>query len=177
MRRAMIAAALLGAVLFAPAVRAQTSDERQPPGAGQLAPADSPASPRRRALEQQLRVRIAQVVRNRLQLDDRQFARLQEVNRRYDVQRRALVQRERRIRVELRGELLRGDDADQGHVSDLMQQLVQVQQDRLDLFRAEQRDLSAFLTPVQRAKYAALQEQIRKRVAQFRQQQLRRRGP
>ncbi|HEY2898010.1 MAG TPA: hypothetical protein VGJ12_12805, partial [Gemmatimonadaceae bacterium] len=49
--------------------------------------------------------------------------------------------------------------------------LVDVQRQRIDLFAREQRDLARFLTPVQRAKYATLQEGLRKKVEQLRQQQ------
>jgi len=45
-----------------------------------------------------------------------------------------------------------------------------VQHQRLDVFTREQRDLASFLTPVQRAKYASLQEGLRKKVEQLRQQ-------
>lgn len=133
--------------------------------------------PARAQLEARLRERVGQVVRNRLQLTDTQFDQLATVNQKYDGRRRALLQQERGLRVSLRGELLRDNQADQRHVDDLMDQLVSVQQNRLELFREEQRDLARFLTPVQRAKYAALQEQIRQRTNELRRQQLERRRP
>lgn len=179
MPRLALAIAGLTALAAAP-LRAQREEPRDTtaPAAQPLSPergAPDERSGERQALEQQLRQRIARVVRTRLQLDDRQFAQLARVNQRYAQRRRDLVQRERGTRQSLRDELLRGDQANQGRVSDLLDQLTTVQQDRLDLFRQEQRELSAFLTPVQRAKYAALQEQIRKRINTFRERQMERR--
>ena len=131
-------------------------------------------TPERRQLEQQLRLRLGQVVRRQLQLTDDQYAQLQAVNRKYEAPRRSLNQRERYLRLSLRGELELGDKADQSKVAGYLDQLTDVQQSRLQLFREEQKDLSGFLTPVQRAKYAALQEQVRRRVTQMRQRQLQR---
>ena len=53
----------------------------------------------------------------------------------------------------------------------MLDQLVDVQRQRLEIFAREQRELAQFLTPVQRAKYATLQEGLRKKVEQLRQQQ------
>lgn len=49
-------------------------------------------------------------------------------------------------------------------VAAALDRLLQVQRSRLDIVAEEQRDLAAFMTPVQRARYAALQEQLRRRV-------------
>ena len=65
--------------------------------------------------------------------------------------------------------MLRDSLADQDKVSRMLDQLVDVQRQRLDVFAREQRDLARFLTPVQRAKYATLQEGLRKKVEQLRQ--------
>ena len=129
------------------------------------------ASPRHRQLERRLHDRLASVVRDRLHLTQDQVDKLGATNQRYDPQRRALAQRERSLRFELRQQLRRGDGADQKRVAELIEQTMQAQQDRLDLYRKEQSDLSAFLTPVQRAQYMGLQEQMRERV-----DDLRRRG-
>jgi periplasmic protein CpxP/Spy len=122
----------------------------------------------RATLEQQVRQRIAAVVKERLQLSDAQMRRLEETNRRYDDQRRSLFQREREARGALRDEVTAGERANQDHAAALIDQLLRVQRQRLDLVEQEQRDLAAFLTPVQRAKFLALQDQIRRRVSEMR---------
>mgnify|MGYP001557720868 CR=1 FL=1 len=149
----------------------------QQTGADTASPDTSAAAPgaRRRALlEQQFRLRLGQVVRQQLQLTDDQYAQLQRVNQKYEAPGRELNQRERYLRLSLRAELRLGQQADQSKVSGYLDQLSQVQQSRLQLFRDEQRDLAGFLTPVQRAKYSAIQEQLRKRLTQMRQRQLQR---
>jgi Spy/CpxP family protein refolding chaperone len=70
----------------------------------------------------------------------------------------------------LRGQILAGDKADQSRVSAALEQLQQLQRQRLDLQGQEQQEFASFMTPLQRAKYAALQEQVRRRVEALRRQ-------
>ena len=132
--------------------------------------ADSAAmvSPERRQMERRLHQRVLNVVRNRLNLTQEQVNQLSATTDRYAEERRTLAQRERALRFELRAQLRRGDSADQKRVGQLLDQTLQAQQERLDLYRKEQSDLSAFLTPVQRAQYMGLQEQLRSRVDELR---------
>lgn len=163
MRRAITAFALL---LLAAPLSAQRDR-----AAAERADSAALASPERRQLERRLHQRVLNVVRDRLNLTQEQVDKLSATTDRYAEQRRALAQRERSLRFELRAQLRRGDSADQNRVGQLLDQTMQAQQERLDLYRKEQSDLSAFLTPVQRAKYMGLQEQLRSRV-----EELRRRG-
>jgi protein CpxP len=130
-------------------------------------------------LEQQVRERIGRVVQQQLGLTDAETQRLQGVNQRYEGQRRDLVRQEREARMSLRREVLRGDSADQKRTDALLGTLLEVQRKRLDLVEGEQRELARFLTPVQRAKYLALQDQMRRRVEEMRQRAAQRRpgGP
>jgi len=133
-------------------------------------------APERAALEERFRERTAEVVRRRLQLNDDQMARLRTTNQQFDRQRTALVADEREARQALRAELAAGDAANQQKVAGLLDQLMRVQRRRLDLVESEQRELGKFLTPVQRAKYFALQNEIRKRVEELRDRPGPRRG-
>ena len=173
--RRIVMAGLALALCGATRIAAQQPDSTAglPPDAPQQG-TESP-TPQRQELEARLRERIAQVVRNQLQLTDDQFRQLVAVNARYAQQRRELVRQEQYLRLSLRAELARGDQADQGKVSGYIDQLSRVQQQRLEIFRREQGDLSRFLTPVQRAKYVALQEQLRRRITQMRQRQMQQR--
>lgn len=126
---------------------------------------------RRIALERTVRERIGQIVRDSLGLTQDQFRQLRQTNRRFEEQRRPLLQEERGVRAELRQALQSGSQSDQAHVSTLMDQLYSVQQRRFNLNQEEQRDLSGFLSPVQRARYAAIQERVRLRLEEFRRQQ------
>jgi hypothetical protein len=122
------------------------------------------ALPPRQQLEQKLRTGMARVVKQRIGLTDDQMSRLRVANTRYDARRRDLVREERQRRKELRAQVLAGQTADQAQVATSLDALLQIQRQRIDLQIEEQRQLAEFMTPIQRARYAALQEQIRRRV-------------
>jgi protein CpxP len=126
--------------------------------------------PGQRPLVQALQRRVLEVVQRTLGASDDQMRQLVEVNRTYEGERRALNQKDREARQTIRAEVLRDSLADQDRVASMLDALVDVQRQRLDVFAREQRDLAKFLTPVQRAKYATLQEGLRKKVEQLRQQ-------
>lgn len=167
MRRMVALVALAVLAGGTPAVAQQDA----PSAADTAGVAPNAETPERRQLEQQLRLRLGEVVRRQLRLTDQQYEQLQAVNKKYAAPRRDLNQRERYLRLSLRAELQLGDKADQAKVGGYLDQMNEVQQSRLQIFREEQKDLSGFLTPVQRAKYAALQEHLRNRLTQMRQRQ------
>jgi Spy/CpxP family protein refolding chaperone len=117
-----------------------------------------------------LQRRVLEVVQRTLGATDQQMRQLVDVNRKYEGERRTLNQRDREARQTIRAEVLRDSLADEDRVSRMLDQLIDVQRQRLDVFAREQQDLAGFLTPVQRAKYATLQEGLRKKVEQLRQQ-------
>jgi Spy/CpxP family protein refolding chaperone len=153
-RRVLVAAAALMA--GAPVLVAQTATDSAPLRRGV-------------AMEQRVRERVAAVVQNRLQLTDDQMRKLRDVNAKYEPQRRKLLADERDARIVLRAELQRGKNGDQSRVSTALDKMLKTQRSRLDVAEQEQRDLSAFLSPSQRAGYLAIQEQIRRRVDEMRQ--------
>jgi len=168
--RALVLGAVASIAFGAMDVGAQQLDRR--PGR----PADQAPGP---GLEQQFRERLARVVRNQLNLDDAQMERLRQVNTRMERQRTQLLREERQVRMSLRREVLASDSADQAKVSQLLSDALRIQRRRLDLVEEEQRALSEFMTPVQRAKYFAIQDELRRRLEDIRQQRQQRRpgGP
>jgi periplasmic protein CpxP/Spy len=155
----MIAALLAGLAAASPAA-AQL--QQQPVSA------DS-TQPRRRMLEQMVRQRWMAVVRDRLQLTDAQMARLQETTRHFSTQRNQLNQAERGVRREMRDQLTGAATADDKRLAVLIDSLLDLQRQRLDVLREEQHELSLFMTPLQRVRYLALQEQLRQRIEALRQ--------
>jgi hypothetical protein len=121
----------------------------------------------RTALEQQFRERTAKLVQQRLGLNDAQLAKLEQSNARFAPQLRQLATQEREIRFQLRQEMMAGNSANQQHVSDLLDAAIRMQRQRLGIVEAEQKELAAFLTPVQRARYIALQAQFGKRAQEL----------
>jgi len=55
----------------------------------------------------------------------------------------------------------------QQHVSDLLDASVRLQKQRIAIIEEEQKDLARFMTPVQRARYIALQQQFRRRAQEL----------
>jgi len=137
-----------------------------PPPGGDSAPLN------RARLEQQIRQRMGQRVRNQLGLSDDQMKKLQETNRRFDERRRVLVDQERDVRMSLRDEMIRTDSGRQSQVGTLLDRMTKVQRQRVDLLEQEQTELAKFLTPMQRAKYYGMTERLHQQVQQMRQQQM-----
>jgi hypothetical protein len=127
--------------------------------------------PPRQQLERQLGERIAAVVKNRLNLSDAQMTQLQRVNQRFERQRLQLLVKERQTRRELRDEIQLGEAGNSQHVAELVDRGFPIQRQRLDLAESEQRELAAFMTPLQRAQYLGIQEQIRRRMEEMRRRQ------
>jgi len=121
----------------------------------------------RTALEQQFRERTAKLVQQRLGLTDPQLAKLEQSNAKFAPQLRQLAAQERDIRFQLRQEMLAGNSANQQHVSDLLDAAIRMQRQRLGIVESEQKELAGFLTPVQRARYIALQAQFGKRAQEL----------
>lgn len=162
MKLAMVAAALL---LCAPSAGAQRLGGRRA-----MRPPNGPeVTPRRQALEKQFREHTEEVVKEKLHLSDDQMSRLRSVNANIGSQRNALLQQERSVRLELRDEMAKGSVADQSKVSQLMAQAHDLQGKRFDLQQDEQRQLSAFMTPMQVAQYVGFQAQIRQYIREKRQ--------
>ena len=147
------------------------------PHAGQAAAARGRADTAGAPLEARVRQRLASVVQSRLSLTEEQMRKLTAVNATLEPRRRDLLARERQARVTLRAELQRGSSADQQRVSAALDDLFRVQRERLDVAEQEQRELAAFMQPSQRAGYAALQEQLRRRVEEMRRKRAGARAP
>lgn len=140
-------------------------------------PPPPPPSAERDSLESQVRQRMARMLRTQLGLTDEQMRRLAATNRRFERQRIALLGRERQVRTALRSAIESGDTTQGAQVSVLLDQMLTLQRDRLDLLEQEQKELATFLTPFQRARYYGMEEQVRRRLMEMREQQMRRGGP
>jgi Spy/CpxP family protein refolding chaperone len=126
-----------------------------------------PDSAGRARLEGEIRRGFAKLLRERVGLSDVQMRQLAPLARGHEQQRRQLQLEERQTRTSLRA-LLRDPGPDTTRVSALLQTLVDIQKRRVQLVEVEQRDIATVMTPVQRARYVAVQEQIRRRLEQMR---------
>jgi hypothetical protein len=162
----------LAAALAFSAVSLSAQNSGRTPRMRSLRSQPRPAQPQRRdALEQRFRERTEQVVRKRLNLNDNQVNRLRVVNADIGGKRDALVAQERSVRSGLRDEMSKGSGADQAKVSQMMAQARDLQARRFSLQQDEQRQLAAFMSPVQVAQYVGLQAQIRQRIREMQRDQ------
>ncbi len=121
------------------------------------------ATPERRAaMERRIQERINDVIRQRLALNDDQFGKLQDVSHRFEDDRRTLRNEELTTRFSLRQELLDGERINETRVGELLDKLPKFERRRVDLMEQEQRELARFLSPSQRARYFALQDELRR---------------
>jgi hypothetical protein len=148
------------ALVFALLCAAEAADAQPPRG---------DLRPERRALERRFRDRMREILRARLDLTDEQAMRLADANERFEPRRARIIAAEIETRRGLRRELAPGGSANQGRVDSLLKRALQTERERLDLIDDEQRELSAFLTPVQRARYFGLQEQLRAQIEGIRE--------
>ena len=168
--RALLLLAL--ALPFASASLLAQGNIRNRPGAlrpgrriEQQLPGGPPAA-RRQLLEQQIRRGFWHVAKQRIGFTDDQMLRLEQSTQRFDVRRRTLAQQEKAQRVALRREIL-ADTANQTAIAEALDRLHDLQRQRLELQTEEQNELATFMTPLQRAKFLALQEQVRKRMQEL----------
>lgn len=171
MRRVLLVCAI-ALPIVASSLHAQGVIGERPAGvrinrrAGQLPP-DVDQPNRAQQLQQQIRRSLWRVTKQRLGFSDEQMLRLERTSQRYDQQRRALAQQERAQRVTLRTEMLADTAANQAAIADALDQIHAVHVRRLEIQAEEQKELAAFMTPLQRATFTTLQEQVRRRLQEM----------
>ncbi|HVZ48337.1 MAG TPA: Spy/CpxP family protein refolding chaperone [Gemmatimonadaceae bacterium] len=126
-------------------------------------PPDS-TGPGRAQLEERVRQRFAQRLKTQLGLTDDQMAKVRDINLRYAERRRTLLDQERDVRMSLREAVVAADSTRQGDVAKLLDRMMTSQRQRIDLLEQEQKDLASVLTPLQRATYMGMEEQLRQAV-------------
>ena len=160
---------LLGA--FATGVQGQRTDSGplRPGGRGGRGGLRGQPPAERQMLQRQVRQAFAKAVRRQLSLNDEQMRKLQSVDLKYERQRFALLRDERQARLGLKGAMDDSASIDQAKVDGYLSQLVKAQRTRADLLEGEQKELAAFLSPLQRAKYFAMKERLNRRMQELAQ--------
>jgi periplasmic protein CpxP/Spy len=119
------------------------------------------------ALDQEVRTRITRLLKDQVGLTDAQVARVQDIHVKIDERRKAADTQERQARTALYQEVSLGDTSRNTVIGQVMDQLFRAQRERALLNEDEQKQLSQFMTPLQRAKYFALEENLRRLVRQM----------
>lgn len=105
---------------------------------------------------------IDKIMREKLQLTDEQSVKLRALGKKIDVDRMALRKEEREFRESLRQELLPGVTPNDSKITDLMNRWPQLERKRIELQEREQKEMASFLKPAQRARFFALQDEMRR---------------
>lgn len=162
---AMIAALMVIGVsaVIAPAAGAQGGGrmggdssfnrERKPPTPQQIE--------ERRRMIAEFEQRIDNFVRTRLQASDEQMVKLRALKKRLDVDKEQLFKEERELRGAMRRELVSASPKD-AQLTDLLDKWPTIQRRRIEIQEREQKELAKFLTPVQRARFFALDDELRR---------------
>ncbi len=130
-----------------------------------------PDDPGRAAeLRQRIEDRFALRVKEQLGLNDEQLAKLRATTGTYGARRRDLEAQERQVRSSLAGQMRPGVAANQDSVSKLTDALLNIRSSYAQTFREENREMSGYLTPVQRSQLFAMRERLMRRVQQIREQ-------
>jgi hypothetical protein len=154
--------------VFAIGTQAQRPDSGSKRPGGRGLRGQPPAE--RQLLQRQVRQAFAKAVRRQLNLNDDQMRKLQSVDLKYERQRIALLRDERQARQGLKSTMDDSASVDQAKVDGYLSQLVKAQRTRADLLESEQKELTGFLTPLQRAKYFAMKERLNRRMQELAQQ-------
>lgn len=121
-------------------------------------------------MRQQIETRFGQLVQTNLGLSDQQAMKLRATFQTYNPRRRAMEAEERSIKQALQGQLRPGIAANSDSVARLVDRLLELKVNYAKSFVDENREMSAYLTPVQRAQFQVMRERLMARIEAIRQQ-------
>lgn len=127
-------------------------------------------------LRRQIEDRFAQHVQQQLRLSPDQATKLRATQERYGERRRTLMRQQLERRMALNDQMQPGVAANSDSVRKLMDGLQGGRAEMLKVEQDEDRDMAAYLTPVQRARYQELRRRFLERVGEMREQRRERRG-
>ena len=123
--------------------------------------------PRAPELRERIERRFAERIKEELDLDDEQAARLKSIAMRHGRHRKELRHRERDLRAALDGLIHDGATSDPDSVVWLTRELLDLRVRYAESWRDEMKQLS-FLTPVQRARLLVMRERLLQRAHEMR---------
>jgi hypothetical protein len=121
-------------------------------------------------MDRRIQERMGQMLKQTLRLTDAQARQMQEVNARFAPRRMALFRDERGVREAMRREMTDRDAEGSPELARLIDRAIDLQRTRIALLDEEQQALATFLTPMQRARYMAFEEELQRRADEMRRQ-------
>ena len=111
---------------------------------------------------------VERAVRTQVQATDDQMAKMRQIELRFRPRRAQLDREEQQVRRDLRQAMMDTTNVDQARIGQLLDKLVGFPGRRAAMIEEEDKALAEVLTPLQRARFHAIQEQIRRRIDQGR---------
>ena len=127
------------------------------------------SAPMADSMRSRIEARFATRVQKELGLTDEQTAKLRATSRQFGDRRHEMHARQRQLGEALRAQLQPGVAANQDSVAKLTDAMVELRLASAQSTRAEMKELSKFLTPVQRARLYVMRERLRERVKEARE--------
>lgn len=124
--------------------------------------------PERGAIEQRVRARFGEMVRDELSLSADQLARVESVVRSFEEERRGLTTREAALRRRLRGGSEPSAQTDQ-EAARILREMVAIREDEGKLFRGEMEELRKTLSPTQTLRFYQMRAELMDRIQRLRQ--------
>jgi Spy/CpxP family protein refolding chaperone len=115
-----------------------------------------------------VRQAIERLIRTQVRPTDAQMKQLQAIDARFEPRRAKLNRDEMQVRRQLRQAMTDSANVDEAKIGDLLDRMIAFPGQRAALVESEQKELARVLTPIQRARYHAIQEQLRRRIEQGR---------
>jgi protein CpxP len=122
------------------------------------------AAPRSDSLRQRIEERFASRVQEQLGLSNEQATKLRATMQQYGTRHRELRQRHRQLREALTAQLRPGVAANQDSVAKLTDAMIELRIASAQAARDEMRDVSKYLTPVQRARLVVMRDRLHDRM-------------
>jgi hypothetical protein len=137
------------------------------PGGRLASPAKSEQATGDQPLRQQVNLAFRNRIREVLNLDQPKMRQLNQTEQRFNRERSDLTKSEKQTRLAMAAALDDTASRDPNKIDQYINQLVQIQRKRADLLESEQKELSTFLTPMQRLQYLSLKEQLSQRLQEI----------
>lgn len=126
-----------------------------------------PPPPERAGLQQRVRVRMDEMIRERLDLTEKEWEEIGDEARGFEQERGALMRQEQALRLRVDALLLEGSEDDE-EAGEILDRLITLRRQELELFQREQERLLEILSPSQLVRFQNMREQLGEQIRRLR---------
>ena len=126
-----------------------------------------PPPPERAGLQQRVRVRMDEMIRERLDLTEEEWEEIGDEARDFEQERGALMRQEQALRLRVDVLILEGSEDDE-EAGEILDRLITLRRQELGLFQREQERLLEILSPSQLVRFQNMREQLGEQIRRLR---------